>query len=107
MAVARKKLKEASIVSEDGLDEQTRKALVDRLARLEGHVRAVRRMLLEKRDADEVLLQTAAVKAALNRFAGVLLENEIRVCAEQPSGATTDERLDKVTRVLGTLLKQS
>ena len=46
------------------LDDESRMALVNRLARLEGHVRAVRRMVEERRCADEVLLQSAALKAA-------------------------------------------
>ncbi|NIP73053.1 MAG: metal-sensing transcriptional repressor, partial [Gammaproteobacteria bacterium] len=37
-----------------------------RLARIEGHVRAVRRMVAERRAADEILLQIAAVQGGLS-----------------------------------------
>ena len=89
------------------LDDAAQKSLADRLSRLEGHVRAVRRMVLERRCADEILLQVAAVKAALNKFSSSLLEHELRACMESCMDGDAEERLGKVTKVLTTLLKQS
>lgn len=89
------------------LDEDSKRALVNRLSRLEGHLRAVKSMLEEGRCADEILLQTAAVKAGLNRFASVLVEHELRSCVDTCMEGDADERLEKVTKVLATLLKQS
>ena len=85
------------------LDDAAQKALCDRLARLEGHVGAVRRMLVERRCADEILIQVAAIKAALNTFSASLLSQELKACMEGDS----EERLERVTKVLATLLKQS
>jgi len=89
------------------LDPVSVKSLVDRLSRLEGHVRAVKRMVEERRCADEILLQTAAVKAALNRFSAVLIDHELRNCMSTCMEGGAEERLDRVTRVLTTLLRQS
>ncbi len=89
------------------LDEAARRALGNRLARLEGHLRAVRTMLDEGRCADEILLQAAAVKAALNQFSSVLLEHELRVCVDTCMPGSPEERLERVTKVMATLLKQS
>ena len=89
------------------LDEASKRALANRLARLEGHLRSVRQMLDEERCADEILLQVAAVKAALNRFSAVLLEHELQSCMDTCMTGAPDERLDRVTKVLATLLKQS
>lgn len=89
------------------LDSDSKRALVHRLSRLEGHLRAVKSMLEEGRCADEILLQTAAVKAGLNRFASVLLEHELESCVETCMEGDGDERLARVTKVLSTLLKQS
>lgn len=89
------------------LDQGSKRALANRLARLEGHLRSVREMVEAERCADEILLQVAAVKAALNRFAAVLLEHELQSCMETCMSGNPDERLEKVTRVLATLLKQS
>ena len=89
------------------LDSESVRALVNRLARLEGHVRAVRRMVEERRCADEILLQPATVKAALNRFSSVLLEHELRDCMTSCMEGGADDRLDRGTKVLATILKQS
>jgi len=94
-------------IEEVYLDDVTQKALADRLARIEGHLRSVREMILSKRCADEILLQVAAVKAALNQFSAALLDHELKACMDTCMTGDADERLDKVTRVLSTLLKQS
>ena len=89
------------------LDDETQKALADRLARIEGHLRSVREMILSRRCADEVLLQVAAIKAALNQFSAALLDHELRACMDTCMTGDVDERLDKVIKVLSALLKQS
>lgn len=94
-------------VGTEYLDDDSKRALRNRLSRLEGHLRAVKAMLEEGRCADEILLQTAAVKAGLNRFASVLLEHELQSCVETCMEGDADERLARVTKVLATLLKQS
>lgn len=89
------------------LDDATQKALADRLARLEGHVRSVRKMVVDRRCADEILLQVSAIKAALNNFSASLLDHELRACMDSCMQGGVDERLARVTKVLGTLLKQT
>ena len=64
------------------LDSDSKKALLNRLARLRGHVGAVSRMVEDERCADEILLQVAALKAALNRFSAVLIDHELKSCVE-------------------------
>jgi DNA-binding FrmR family transcriptional regulator len=64
-------------------------------------------MVEERRCADEILLQVAAVKAALSRFASVLLEHELESCVLGCMEGDAEERLGRVTKVLATLLKQS
>lgn len=94
-------------VGTDYLDTASKRALQNRLARTEGHLRAVRQMLDEERCADDILLQVAAVKAALNRFSAVLLEHELKDCVDTCMGGNPQTRLDRVTAVLATLLKQT
>ncbi len=53
-----------------------------RLNRLEGHIRAIGRMLEEGRDCRSLLTQVSAAKAALNRVAVRLLEGYIEGCLE-------------------------
>lgn len=48
--------------------------LLKRLARIEGHVRAISQMVEADRSCPEVLLQIAAVRSALNKVAKILLK---------------------------------
>lgn len=94
-------------VEQPYLDAVSAKTLVDGLARIEGHVRSVRQMVLEHRFADEILLQVSAVKAALNKVSSQILDHELTACVASCMDGHRDERLAKVTKVLSTLLKQT
>ncbi|MCI0414917.1 metal-sensing transcriptional repressor [bacterium] len=89
------------------LSPESQKNLADRLARIEGHLRAVRNMVLQHRCADEVLLQIAAVKAAINKVAGVIVDQEMKACVKFCMEGNSDERLERTLKVLSTILKQT
>ena len=89
------------------LTPEAQKALADRLARAEGHVRSIRQMVVDHRCADEILIQIAAVKAALNQTAASLIDSEMRSCVNTCMGGSDDERLDRVTKALAAVLKSS
>jgi len=57
-----------------------RKEVMDRLARIEGHVRGLRRMVEEDKDCPELLIQVAAVRAALNQVGRIMLEDHMETC---------------------------
>src|SRR5437016_12295259 len=89
------------------LTPQAQKALADRLARAEGHVRSIRQMVVDHRCADEILIQIAAVKAALNQTAASLIDSEMRACVDTCMGGSSEDRLDRVTKALSAVLKSS
>lgn len=100
---ARKK----TTVAQEYLTPEAQKALADRLARIEGHVRSVRQMVVDHRCADEVLIQIAAVKAALNQTAASLIDSEMRSCVNTCMEGSSDDRLERVTKALAAVLKSS
>ena len=55
-------------------------AVIKRLARIEGHVRAVKRMVEEDTECPDVLVQVAAVRSALNKVGQIILEDHLRHC---------------------------
>lgn len=57
-----------------------RKQIVNRLARIEGHVRSIKEMAAEDRDCPDILLQIAAVQKALDSAAKVLLKDHLESC---------------------------
>ena len=57
-----------------------REDVIKRLARIEGHVRGVKRMVEEDKGCPEVLLQLAAVRAALNKVSQMIFEDHVETC---------------------------
>lgn len=54
--------------------------VIKRLARVEGHVRGVKRMVEEDKDCPAILLQIAAVRGALDKVSQIILEDHIETC---------------------------
>lgn len=61
--------------------------VVNRLARIEGHVRAIKQMAEEGKPCAEVLHQIAAVQAALRKVAQVVLEDHLDHCVLEAAGS--------------------
>ena len=57
-----------------------RKEVLDRLVRIEGHVHGLRKMVEEDKDCPEILIQVAAVRAALNKVSRIVLEDHVETC---------------------------
>ncbi|MBL4810532.1 MAG: metal-sensitive transcriptional regulator, partial [Phycisphaerales bacterium] len=53
--------------SSEYLSEETVKSLSNALSRIEGHVRAIKRMVEDRRCCDDILTQAAAVRSAMSR----------------------------------------
>lgn len=68
------------------LEEELVGDLRNRLSRIEGHIRGIKKMLHESRDCDDVLTQVAGVKAALNQAALKLLEGHLETCVRDAVG---------------------
>lgn len=65
-------------MSEHGHSHKVRKQVVNRLARIEGHVRAVKEMELEGRDCPDLLLQISAIRKALDSVGKVILKDHLK-----------------------------
>lgn len=72
------------------LDEETLSSLQKRLARAEGQVRAVRRMLEDGRDCREIITQVSAATTALEQVGFRLLSAGLQQCIQNPAQAAKD-----------------
>jgi len=59
--------------------KQTR-AIVNRLSRIEGHIRSIKGMVEEGRDCSDILIQIAAVRSAIDKVGRVVLEDHLESC---------------------------
>ena len=64
-----------------------RQPMLARMARVEGHVHAIREMLAEDRPCGEVLIQLAAVRAAINQVARLVFEDHLDSCVHSAADA--------------------
>ena len=61
-------------------NHESNDAVIKRLARIEGHVRGIKRMVEENTPCPDVLVQIAAVRSAINRAGQLILEDNLRHC---------------------------
>ena len=86
----------------------TKEQLRDRLARIEGQVRGVARMVEEDRYCVDVLTQISAIQAALDRVALGLLDDHARHCLVGGHGGPTDpeEQVQELMGAVGRMLSR-
>lgn len=81
------------------------KDLIHRLNRIEGQVRGIKGMVEREAYCTDILVQSAAVNAALNSFNKVLLANHIRTCVMRDIQAGKEETIDELVMTLQKLMK--
>ncbi len=60
--------------------EASLRQIVNRLSRIEGHIRGIKTMVTDSRPCPEVLIQIAAVRGALDRVARLILDEHLNEC---------------------------
>jgi CsoR family transcriptional regulator, copper-sensing transcriptional repressor len=60
--------------------EESLRQIINRLSRIEGHIRGVKSMVSEGRPCPEVLIQIAAVRGAIDRVARIILDEHLSEC---------------------------
>ena len=85
--------------------QQEYKDLIHRLNRIEGQVRGIRGMVERDAYCTDILVQVAAVNAALNSFNKVLLASHIKTCVTRDIRDGKEETVDELVAVLQKLMK--
>jgi len=80
--------------------------LVKRLARVEGQVRGVSKMVEEERYCIDVLTQIGAIQAALDKVALSLVDEHTRHCVVEADGDERVEKMDELMAAVGRLVKR-
>lgn len=71
---------------------EVRKSISNRFAKIEGHVRSIKKMTDEDRSFEDIMLQVAAVKKALQSAEKVIFSEQMKDMVD--SGTYDQKRVD-------------
>ncbi|MCC3646580.1 metal-sensing transcriptional repressor [Cytobacillus oceanisediminis] len=72
-----------------------RKSIVNRLAKIEGHVRAIKKMTEEGRECNDLLIQLSAVRSAVDSCGKLILKDHIEGCLIEAVKSGKEEEMLK------------
>ncbi len=85
------------------MSKHRRPEVDDRLARIEGHVKAIRKMLSEDRAYPEITHQIAAVRASLDGVVEVIIDDLVEHCvAAAKKGDSLKDTVLELQQVVAT-----
>lgn len=84
---------------------ENKKVVSNRLARAIGHLQRVKRMVDEDYDCSEVLIQLAAVRAALESTGKVILQDHIQHCIVDAVEQDDEQALDSLCQAIDKFIK--
>jgi len=105
-AKPRRALKSAARAGEAVLeiDEGAVRDIMARLARVEGQVRAVQRMLDERRDCHAIVQQLGAARTALERATAQLMVSSLAQCIRSAKNGADEVEIQKLMATFTKLL---
>ena len=80
------------------------KAVLNRLARAIGHLESVKRMVEDGRDCSEVLIQLAAVRAALGSVSKIILKDHLEHCIVHAVEDNDQEAIEELEHAIDKLI---
>lgn len=86
-------------------DEKEYKDLINRLNRIEGQIRGIKKMVEEDRYCIDILNQVSAASSALNSFSEKLLGNHIKSCVVNDIKNDQMETVDELLKTIKKMIK--
>ncbi len=75
-----------------------------RLANIEGHIRAIRKMLADERACEEIMVQMRAVENAVHNVGTLILKHHLNHCVKEGVKNGDGDILDRFNKVLESYL---
>ena len=81
------------------------KAVLNRMARLIGHLESIKHMIEDGRDCSEVLVQLSAVDSAIKGVSRIILKDHLEHCIVDAVRDNDQEALDQLNRAIDRFIK--
>lgn len=88
------------MIADQTTKQEAKQRIRGRLARIEGQIRGLQRMIEEERPCDEILIQILAARAALERAAGEIVGVYLDECVERLSTEEARARIERTVKLL-------
>lgn len=82
------------------MEEGNKKALINRLRTIKGHINGIEKMIEDEKSCEEVLLQITAVKSSIEKVGHIIVEDHAKDCLLGNINNKED-----VERVMQTIIK--
>lgn len=84
-----------------------REDLLNRLKKIEGQVKGIQRMIEEEKCCTDVMIQISAIRSAINKVGGMMIESYIAECMQNGIRASIEKgEIDESVRdVIDTIVK--
>ena len=81
--------------------KEDREKTLNRIRRIQGQLNGIEKMIEEERFCGDILMQISAVRAALNKVSGVVIENYMKHCLnEQENEKDADEMINELIEIV-------
>lgn len=81
------------------------KAVLNRMARLIGHLESIKHMIEDGRDCSEVLVQLSAVDSAIKGVSRIILKDHLEHCIVDAVRDNDQQALDQLKRAIDRFIK--
>lgn len=79
-----------------------RAEILNRLKKIEGQVKGIQKMIEDEKCCSDVMVQISAIRSAINRVGGLIMDNYIKECVR---GSLEQNKLDNIEEVIDTIVK--
>ena len=81
-----------------------RRAALNRMARIIGHMNAVKTMLTEERDCSDILIQLSAIRSELSGLGKVILKDHLSHCIVEAVESGDEEAIRRLNSAIDRML---
>ena len=85
--------------------QDEKRAVINRLSRAAGHIEAIKRMVENDQDCSQILIQLAAVRAAINKTGSLVLKNHISHCIVEAVKEGDEETIRELNNAIDKYMK--
>lgn len=90
----------------DDAKKESKEDFLNRLRRIEGQVKGIHKMIEEDKNCADILTQVAAVRAAINKVGGLILEKHSMTCIQNAASAEDkNQALSELSRTMQSFMK--